>query len=127
MNIKKDHIDYKQDLYGDELPIAVFVHREAFVSDDFYQDVIDKFYEFSKLKEYKELFKRYPFDVDGIEAQSSILTDALRQMFMMKMIEQCHGHYITTQALRYRYNVFIKSKLTPEQIELLKIIAQSFD
>lgn len=118
----------KYTLGGDELLIAVFHHfpKNKFLdigSDTMIMLVLAKA---ERKDSYKEFFKAYPFDRDGLNPHCKELATGLEQLRAVGLVSRRSidmGRYWFSAGIDIRFEKFIKPKLSPTEEKLLRELA----
>lgn len=107
-------------LFGDELLVSVFAQfepRSTFrIRDE--SEVVTAFFALRDDPKFKDLFANYPFDTDGLEPSSRVLSeaiDALQQARLLGRMNPDLINYTISPGMKIRYEKFIKPKVADEE------------
>ncbi len=113
-------------LFGDDLLSAVFANfsktRLKFRTTE--SSLMSLFYRLLSKPKYKPLAAAYPFDPDGPEPRSKALSDAFESLQQSRLIGRMNPDlviYEVSEALRLRYDKFIKPRLNGLQALVEKL------
>ena len=118
-----------QTLFGDELLNAVFANfkpsSQRFKITE--SKLISVFYEVLRRPEYRPLGQNYPFDSDGMEPRSKAVSDAFDSLQQSRLIGRMNPDlviYSISDALRVRYEKFIRPKIRAKESLIKKLAAE---
>ena len=113
-----------QKLVGDELLVCALQSFPIEKPFQLQQQLTEILYEMSQNKQYQELFKGYHFNTQGTEIYSREVSDGI---YFLTQAEIWHvdslwpkASYRLTEAIKIRFEKFIKPTLNETQIELLE-------
>ena len=129
-NLKLPHLKTKimnkdeLTLYGDQLLVSVLAQFEGYsfkIRNE--SEIIKAFYDADRTGNFKQLFKNYTFDVDGVEIKSSVLEEAIDSLQQTRLLGRDNPdlkEYRIRFAVRIRYDKFIKDNINRDTENKIK-------